>query len=216
MKRILTGLLLLTFSCVCAQPEKFTADEAKNYIDGGKFYFRIPFNWVPDSCILGLELIDCEVYYEKSNSKTHIFDSLMNAALNVKIGETWDSIKQECSMCIMEYYGKYKATRIYDLDGDILDPGTAQRHIDQGKLYYLIFGSLTSESLPDGYNECEREVYEGLGLKIKWLGGATVELVPSYNSYMFSYLDSLNGTIGTEKKATKAFKECLENWDKRK
>jgi len=217
MKRILTAFLLTTFSCAFGQPKELTVENALDNISAGNYYTYCPLKWMPDSCSKLLEPFNCKVFYGgglKEGALT--YDSVMNAALHDKFGNLWDTVKFKCSMCFMEYYGKYKATQLYDLDGDILDPSTAQRHIDEGKLYYLTYGSLTSESLPEGFNECEREIYEGLGLKVKWLGGTTVKLAPTYNSYVFEYLDSINHTTGTEEKASQAFRECVDNWNKKK
>lgn len=217
MKRYLTAFFLLLACHVFGQPKEFTVEAAQKDISNNNFFVRCPLKWMPDSCLKILNPFDVEVYYTWGNLKVDFqpYDSLMQDALKEKYGSTWDTLWWDCALCFMGHYGKYKATQFYDLDGDILDPGLAQRHIKEGKFYYLIFGSLTSEAIPEGFNECEREVYEGLGLEIKWLGGYDVKLAPLYNSYVFGYLDSLNQTSGTEEKARQALNECLDAWNEK-
>ena len=217
MKRILTALLLITLSCAYGQPNVFTADAAQKDIMDNNYNIRCFLKWMPDSCLKILDPVDVQVYYTWGDHRSfEPYDSIMRNALHVKYGQLWDTLWVDCMMCFMGYYGQYKETRIYDFDGEILDPGTAQRHIDQGKLYYLVYGNPNPDYLPEGYFECEKEIYNGLGLEIKWLGGFDVELAPSYNSYVFNYLDSLNKTTGTEEKARQAMRECWEGWGETK
>jgi len=214
MKCILTALLFFAFGDVYCQPKAFTADEAKEHIATEKFYLRVPLKWIPDSCTKKLEAVNCQVYFAKAGTVKTIYDSIMDTELTARYGELWEAKKHECYVCLTNYYSKYQGP--YSLDGDILDPSTAKRHIEEGKLYYLVCGSSNPEHLPSGFFECEEQVYEALGLEIKWISGLHVELVSEYNKYIMTYLDSVNQTTGTGEKSGQAFIDCLENWDKKK
>ena len=216
MKRYLTALFLLLTCHVIGQPKELTAEAALKDISDGKYFVRCGLKWMPDSCMEILKPFDVEVYYTwgKSREDYRVYDSIVQAALVQRHGELWDTLWKQCAVCFMNYYGTYSGP--YNLDGDILDPNTAERHIKQGKLYFLTYGSLNSDALPLGFNECMWEVYESLGLEVKWIGGLDVPLAPAYNQYVMSYLDSIHHTSGTAEKAAAEFVECLDNWEKRK
>ena len=214
MKTTLTLTLVLTCGLLFGQPKLFTIKEANEHIANEQFYFRVPLKWMPDSCRKILAPINCKVYYSGGlNLNTSLYDSIMELQLKNLYDTLWTNAKKNCEKCFMTYYAKYQG--LYDLDGDLLDPNTATRHIKQGKLYYLVFGELDTEYLPSGFNECEKKVYESYGLKVKWLGSTTVQLAEDYNRNVFHYLDSINGKTNSYAEADSLFRLCLDTWDKK-